>query len=159
MRPLLLSTTLALVLLAGCGEDRGDVSVSGTETTTTSTTATTPAETTTAQAGAEVEVALSEYSVKPATGTASAGAIAFEAANAGDVPHELEVVKTETKADAFKVEDDKAVIDGEEEGEVEDIEPGGSKTLTAELEAGHYVLLCNLPTHYEQGMRADFEVE
>ena len=31
-------------------------------------------------------------------------------------------------------------------------------TLAVELAAGHYVLLCNIATHYEQGMHADFDV-
>jgi uncharacterized cupredoxin-like copper-binding protein len=55
-------------------------------------------------------------------------------------------------------------------GEVEDIEPGSSKDLTVTLEAGRYVLFCNLiasesdgPTmdgrsHFAEGMYAEFTV-
>ena len=43
--------------------------------------------------------------------------------------------------------------------EVEDIAGGKSKKLTANLKAGHYVLICNLPGHYKGGMRSDFTVK
>jgi uncharacterized cupredoxin-like copper-binding protein len=31
--------------------------------------------------------------------------------------------------------------------------------LAANLEAGHYVLVCNLPGHYQGGMRVDLTVK
>jgi uncharacterized cupredoxin-like copper-binding protein len=40
----------------------------------------------------------------------------------------------------------------------EDIPPSNSRDITVNLEAGHYVLICNLPGHYMQGMRIDFTV-
>jgi uncharacterized cupredoxin-like copper-binding protein len=51
--------------------------------------------------------------------------------------------------------------------EVEDIPSGASEELTVSLEAGNYVLICNiveevngeLEAHYQMGMRVDFEVE
>jgi uncharacterized cupredoxin-like copper-binding protein len=42
--------------------------------------------------------------------------------------------------------------------EVEDVLPGGSASLTLELEAGTYLIICNLPGHYSNGMVAVFEV-
>jgi uncharacterized cupredoxin-like copper-binding protein len=42
--------------------------------------------------------------------------------------------------------------------EQEEIAPGTAPTLTTRLEAGSYILLCNLPTHYQQGMHAGFTV-
>ena len=67
--------------------------------------------------------------------------------------------QTDTKASALPVVDNKidesalTPVD-----EIEDIAVGASPTLDVTLEAGHYVLLCNIETHYEQGMQADFDV-
>ena len=43
-------------------------------------------------------------------------------------------------------------------GEVEDVQPGESTTLVLTLEPGSYVLLCNLPKHFERGMATEFQV-
>ena len=43
--------------------------------------------------------------------------------------------------------------------EIEDIAVGATPTLTVDLAAGHYVLLCNIETHYAQGMHADLDVQ
>jgi uncharacterized cupredoxin-like copper-binding protein len=50
-------------------------------------------------------------------------------------------------------EDAVSVID-----EVEETAPGGSASLTVDLASGHYVLFCNVPGHYSQGMHTDFTV-
>jgi uncharacterized cupredoxin-like copper-binding protein len=42
--------------------------------------------------------------------------------------------------------------------EVDDIEGGSTQSLTVNLDAGSYVLICNLPGHYGQGMLAGFTV-
>jgi uncharacterized cupredoxin-like copper-binding protein len=49
--------------------------------------------------------------------------------------------------------------------EIEDIEVGDTQTLTVDLAAGSYVLICNIydkaekEAHYQQGMRVEFTVE
>ena len=74
--------------------------------------------------------------------------------------HEFVVVKTDLKADALPIVDNKidesalTPVD-----EVEDIAVGGTPSLTVDLAAGHYVLLCNIETHYGLGMHADFTVK
>jgi uncharacterized cupredoxin-like copper-binding protein len=40
--------------------------------------------------------------------------------------------------------------------EVEDIAVGATPSLTVDLPAGHYVVICNLPAHYAGGMHTDF---
>jgi len=42
--------------------------------------------------------------------------------------------------------------------ENEDIAPSTTATLSVDLKAGSYVIICNLPGHYEQGMHAGFTV-
>lgn len=107
-----------------------------------------------------IPVALSEWSVTPASDSAPAGSVTFAVTNSGTQVHEFVVVKTDTKADALVVVDnkiDESVLTPVDE--IEDIAVGAAPTLTVDLDAGHYVLLCNIETHYAQGMHADFDVE
>lgn len=110
-------------------------------------------------AAGSVAVELNEWKVVPASTTAPAGPVSFAVTNKGTQVHEFVVVKTDTKADALPVADhkiDESALTPVDE--IEDIAVGASPTLDVTLEAGHYVLLCNIETHYEQGMRADFDV-
>ncbi len=55
-------------------------------------------------------------------------------------------------------------VDAEGQGvkevaDVDDIESGSSKSTTKDLAAGKYVLICNLPGHYQKGMRVGFTVQ
>jgi uncharacterized cupredoxin-like copper-binding protein len=110
-------------------------------------------------ASGAIAVELSEWKVVPSAATAAAGPVTFNVSNTGSQVHEFVVVKTDTKADSLPVVDNKidestlTPVD-----EIEDIEVGATPTLDVTLDAGHYVLLCNIETHYEQGMRADFDV-
>ncbi|HSL77318.1 MAG TPA: hypothetical protein VK867_10245, partial [Candidatus Limnocylindrales bacterium] len=107
-----------------------------------------------------IAVELSEWKVVPAAATASAGAVTFAVTNKGATVHEFVIVKTDMKADALPVVDhkiDESALTPVDE--IEDIEAGSSPTLDVDLDAGHYVLLCNIETHYEQGMHADFDVQ
>jgi uncharacterized cupredoxin-like copper-binding protein len=110
-------------------------------------------------AAGSVAVELSEYKVAPASATAAAGSVTFAVANKGTMIHEFVVVKTDLKADALPVVDhkiDESTLTPVDE--IEDIEVAATPSLTVDLAAGHYVLLCNIETHYEQGMHADFDV-
>lgn len=112
-----------------------------------------------AAAGGQVAVELSEWKVAASPATASAGSATFAVKNAGTQAHEFVVVKTDLKADALPVVDHKidetalTPVD-----EIENIAAAATPTLSVDLDAGHYVLLCNIETHYEQGMHADFDV-
>jgi uncharacterized cupredoxin-like copper-binding protein len=110
-------------------------------------------------ADGSMPVTLTEWKVTaPAQG--SAGSITFAVSNTGTQIHEFVVVKTDLKAGALAVVDnkiDESVLTPVDE--IEDIAVGASPRLTVDLAAGHYVLLCNIESHYEQGMRADFDVK
>jgi uncharacterized cupredoxin-like copper-binding protein len=43
-------------------------------------------------------------------------------------------------------------------GEASDLPPGTKQTLTLTLKPGAYILLCNQPTHYKAGMKANLTV-
>ncbi len=160
IRPIAIIGVLVVVVgaLAACGnDDEGGEATGdgGTEPT----------------AGATVDVTLQEFAVGASPAEAPAGSVTFEVTNDGpeDV-HEFVVISTDLEPTALPTDEDGAV---EEDGagievvdEIEDIPVGDSETLTVDLDAGPYVLICNivqkeeggLEAHYSEGMRAGFTV-
>jgi len=91
----------------------------------------------------------------------NAGEITFDIKNdAASETHEFVIVNTDLNADSLPLDSEGNVDEDQIEvvDEAEDIAPGESKSLTVDLPAGHYALICNLPDHYGQGMHADFTV-
>ncbi len=93
---------------------------------------------------------------------AKAGKVTFNVANTSkDQEHEFLIIRgTKPLAGLPYDETDKEL---EEEyldivGEVEGLKPGQSGTMTAELAAGDYYLLCNLKGHVDAGMTASLKV-
>ncbi|MEX2137079.1 MAG: hypothetical protein WEB29_09070 [Chloroflexota bacterium] len=120
-------------------------------------------------AGGTVNVTLSEWSVAPDKTEIPAGSVTFEVSNTGpDDIHEFVVIRTDLDAGALPVDSTGMVHEAgggmEVEGEIEDIAVDGSGSLTLDLAAGSYVLLCNIydegekEAHYAEGMRAAFTV-
>lgn len=116
-----------------------------------------------------VEVTLQEWAVLAAPNSAPAGDITFDVTNDGpeDI-HEFVVMKTDLDAGDLPVDAD-GVVDEAGGGmevidEIEDIPVGESASLTVSLDAGSYVLLCNIwdadegEAHYALGMRTPFSV-
>ena len=91
--------------------------------------------------------------------TFAPGDITFAIANQGPSVHEFVIIKSDSEPGQLPVEnglvpeDQVDVVD-----EAEDIAPGTNATLTVNLDTGSYILVCNLPSHYEQGMHAAFIV-
>ena len=107
-----------------------------------------------------IAATLTEWKMDLGGATGKAGSITFTVSNKGANTHEFVVVKTDTKADSLPVAND--LVDESAftpVDEIEDIEPGTSPTLTVDLAAGHYVILCNIEAHYGKGMRTDLEVK
>lgn len=72
--------------------------------------------------------------------------------------HNFVVYRTELAPAQLPVEGG-LVIEGDavdEVGRIDEVAPGASQSLTLELERGVYVVVCNLPGHYELGMHAAF---
>ena len=115
-----------------------------------------------------VTVTLQEFSVLPEPATAPAGDVTFHVTNDGpDDIHEFVILKTDLAPESLPTGEDGSV-DEEGEGielidEIEDIPVGESQDVTAPLDAGSYVLICNIvesgEVHYELGMRTSFTVE
>ena len=120
--------------------------------------------------GTTVNVTLQEWSVLPEVSSAAAGEITFHVTNDGpeDI-HEFVIIETDMAAGDLPT-DETGSVDEEGEGrevvdEIEDLEVGASQDLTVTLEAGSYVLLCNIysedeeESHYAMGMYTGFTAE
>lgn len=145
---------IAAILVAGCGGDDG--------TTTTTT------ENETAAAGggggATLEIKMGDFFFAPSNATAKAGPTTIEAPNEGSVEHELVLFKTNmnpaklpTEASG-EVDEEKMDEVAEEGGEIPDVEAGETKSGKFKLTPGKYVMFCNLPGHYAQGMYGTLRV-
>lgn len=143
---------IAAILIAGCGGGDDD------------TTAATENESEAAVAGgggggASLEIKMGDFFFDPENASAQAGPTTIEAPNEGKVEHELVVFKSNlspaklpTEANGEVDEEKLEQTGAEEAGEIEDVEPGQSKSGDFKLSTGEYVMFCNLPGHYAQGM-------
>ena len=99
-----------------------------------------------------LKVTLKEMRVIPAAKQLPSGKVTFVVRNAGSIVHEMVVVRAQGRP-KLGVRDYKAVETGAV-GEVDDIDPGKTKSVTLKLTRGTYFLICNEPGHYQLGMRA-----
>jgi uncharacterized cupredoxin-like copper-binding protein len=120
-----------------------------------------PASSPASASGGAVTAKESEFKIELGASSATAGSVTFQITNGGTVVHEFVVLKTELAADKLPVDASEGVVSEDTPGltvidEVEDIAVNATPTLTVDLPAGHYVVICNLPAHYAGGMHADF---
>jgi len=91
-----------------------------------------------------------------------AGRVTFRATNESkDQIHELIVVRTDSAQASLPYDEKKAeVIEKRIHhlGEVSDLKPGRSGSMTLSLRPGSYLLICNEPGHYKSGMSTAFSV-
>ncbi len=90
-----------------------------------------------------------------------AGEVTFEVHNQGTITHEFVVIKTDLAEGELPLDGD--TVDENGTGvdivdEIEGIDPDGSQVLTVTLDPGNYLLICNIATHYSQGMHASMQV-
>jgi uncharacterized cupredoxin-like copper-binding protein len=150
---LLLGSTLAVA----CGDDDEDATG-------------TPAAGTAAagQGGSDADEAtvaarLAEYSIRLDKTSAPEGEVTFKLENAGTIPHEFVVLKTDLAEASLPVDSETSTVDEEASGietidEAEEFPAGESETLEVDLEPGNYVFICNVAGHYQLGMHASFTV-
>ena len=108
-----------------------------------------------------VGVTLSDFEIDLEEDSAPAGEVTFEIQNDGPSVHEFVVFQTDLAEDALPTDDEGNVEEGgdlEPVDEVEDIADGDSADLSVDLESGDYVIICNVPLHYGEGMHTSFTV-
>jgi uncharacterized cupredoxin-like copper-binding protein len=123
-----------------------------------------------AAGGTTVNVTVQEFSVLPDADSAPAGDVTFVVTNEGpDDVHEFVIIRTDLDP-ADLPTDATGAVDEAGEGievidEIEDIAVGDTAEVSVTLEAGNYVLICNIydeteqEAHYAMGMRAAFTVD
>lgn len=106
-----------------------------------------------------VRATLSEYKIELKRSSAPAGKIRFKVTNAGTMNHELIVIRTNRAPGDLPVRGSQASEKGAV-GEIEEDElgPGDTRSLTLRLKRGKYVLICNVPDHYQNGQYLRFIV-
>ena len=87
-----------------------------------------------------------------------AGKVKFVVKNTGTIEHEVIVLKTDTPYDQLAVNADGKVSEADSVGEVSEFAAGTTSSVTLDLKAGKYALVCNVKDHYKMGMRAPFTV-
>lgn len=150
-RPMAGAVLIAGFAIAGCATGTGSPSQGGGSEATA------------------VDVTLQEWAVVPSADSAPAGDVTFTVTNDGpDDIHEFVVLKTDLDPGALPTDEAGAVTEDGEGieviDEIEDIPVGETQELAVTLEAGNYVLLCNIyeesedEAHYQMGMLTAFEV-
>ncbi|MGZ6545076.1 MAG: sulfocyanin-like copper-binding protein [Actinomycetota bacterium] len=149
--------------LAACGGG-GNNSAAPAKPTATQASAGSPA----GKTGAAVAVSLgdtdtSHMFMHVSKASVAAGSVTFSVTNDGVKKHEFVVLATDMMAKKlpYSKADDEVAEEGqgvESPGEIGELMPGETKTLTLDLSAGHYVLVCNIAGHWRMGMYSDFQV-
>lgn len=110
------------------------------------------------RAVSSLQVGGSEWQIASSSRTAVAGPVEFTFTNAGTIPHEMLVVRTDLPLGDIAVDPETDRFDEDDPtieviDEIAEIEVGVTESATFELEPGTYQLVCNLPSHYANGMR------
>jgi len=152
---LTLGTAAVSLAFAGCG--------GGGDNETSTTQAQAPAQ---ASGGGSLTITMSDYAFTPKDGTTNAGMVTISAPNQGQLPHELVLFKTNSSPGSLptlsngEVDEEGLEASGvESPGEIEDVGPGETKSAALKLTPGKYVMICNLPGHYKQGMYGTLTVK
>ncbi len=166
----LLATAFAILAAAlfafGCGGDDSSTTSADSSAATSADAdadedAAAETSTSSGPADASLEVQMDDFSFNPADATTTAGSVEISAPNVGGVMHELVLAKT--NLDPAKLptvaggEVDEEALDVP--GEIPDVAAGSTGTATIDLEPGKYVMFCNLPAHYAQGMYGSLTVK
>lgn len=107
-----------------------------------------------------ITASMKDYSFDLSSTSAKAGKVTFKITNNGTVTHEFVVLQSNLTLDKLPMNGDGSVDEDKltSMGEQGDMEPGKTLDLTIDFHPGHYFIICNLPTHFQQGMHTEFNV-
>lgn len=155
MRSFFALVGLTAIVLAGCG---GDDNGSNDSAASTPAATTQTATSTAAAPSRDLTFKATEYAFSPSTTTAKAGKVKLTMVNDGAMEHELVVLKTDTPADQLPVSNGR-VSEKDSVGEISETAAGKTASTTLDLKPGTYVYVCNIPGHYQAGMRGTLTVK
>lgn len=105
---------------------------------------------------AGVDLSMATMGIKATPGTTKAGVVTFKVTNdSKDTVHEMIVMYLADPSQTLPYLDDEKRVDEDkagDKGEVSELDPGKSGSLTVNLQPGTYLLYCNVPGHYAAGM-------
>ena len=97
---------------------------------------------------------------QPDAKTAKPGSVTFKATNKGTTPHELIVVKSTLRRTSSPSRTQRPILTGMTTvTTIPEMAAGKADSKVAELTAGKYLLICNVPAHYQAGMTLAFTVQ
>ena len=112
--------------------------------------------------GVKIDLSKATMGVKAMPDQAKAGVVTFKVTNnSKDTIHEMIVMQLDKAGDALPYLKDENRVDEDkagDKGEVSELDPGKSGSLTVDLKPGKYLLICNVPGHYASGMWTEFTV-
>ena len=141
-------------VVAGCGGSSSDTTTSASSGSQGGT-----------GGGKSLTVKMTDFKFTPSDPTVNAGTVQISAPNSGKVEHELVLLKTNRPAGSLPVKGNEVDEEGleakgvENAGEIEEVGPGQTKSNTFHLSPGKYVMICNVPGHYQQGMYGSVTVK
>jgi uncharacterized cupredoxin-like copper-binding protein len=98
-----------------------------------------------------------DYGFHIPAGPLPSGKVLFVDTNRGSIPHELVMFKTASATAALPMRKDGDL--DEDSSKLENVvdsgsalAPGESRVMSADLEPGSYLIVCNLPSHLKLGM-------
>ena len=111
-------------------------------------------------ADVQLTVTLKDYTVTLSAPTVKASTVKIGVQNNGSMAHQFDLIKTDLAADKLPIDgaSGTAKTDGLVK-QVLNIGVGKVAVVSADLAAGHYVIICNVAGHYQLGMRADLTVQ
>ena len=111
-------------------------------------------------ADVNLTVDMKDYSITLSTPTVKAGVVKIGIRNQGSMVHDFDIIKTDLAPDKLPMDTGaaKAKTDGLVK-QMTNIAAGRVTTLSADLQPGHYVIICNVVGHYQLGMRMELKVE
>ncbi len=107
--------------------------------------------------GTPVAVTLDEYTIDPVPASVPAGAVTFDVLNIGGESHNLLVIRTDLEPGGLPITGSVASEEGTV-GRTDVLATDAGQSVTVDLQAGHYVLICNVPEHYGAGMYTGFTI-
>jgi uncharacterized cupredoxin-like copper-binding protein len=106
--------------------------------------------------GSGAGMSMATMGVTADPGTVPAGEVTFNVTNASKgMVHEMIVAPVAPTETALPYDSGTMRVDEEAAGalgEVEELEPGETGSLSLNLKKGTYILFCNIPGHYRMGM-------
>lgn len=109
------------------------------------------------------DMATATMGIKLSAESAAAGEITFTATNTSkDTIHEMVLTPVTSPDEILPYDETMQKVDEDAAGhlgEVAELEPGTSGSLTLTVKPGTYILYCNIPGHYASGMWTLFTVK